>query len=107
MAYFSFQNGLCLAVKQLKTRKQPTKANSNSPWAYIRGGLLSEGYLGGGGGAYFREGLFFIFFFFIDWLIDRSIDRSIDWLIDWLFFLFVGGGGGGVIIGILRYVDQM
>ena len=46
--------------KQLKT------ANTNSPWACILGGLLSEGFLrlrfgrGGGGGAegaYFREGL--------------------------------------------------
>ena len=55
---FAFQNGLGLTIKT---------ANSNSPWACIRGGLLSEGYLRlrfgglifsgrlfffGGGGAY-------------------------------------------------------
>ena len=55
---FAFQNGLGLTI---------TTVNSNSPWAYIREGLLLEGYLrlrfgGGGGGlsfrrAYFGEGL--------------------------------------------------
>ena len=61
---FAFQNGLDLTIKT---------ANTNSPWAYIREGLLSEGYLRlkfGGlifGRAYFR------------------------------------GGGGGLIIRILRY----
>ena len=43
-------------------------ASSNSPWAYIREGLLSEGHLRlRFGGAYFQEGLFiylFIIFFF-------------------------------------------
>ena len=48
------------SLKQFKT------ANRITPWAYIREGLLSEGYLclrlgggggGGGGLAYFREGL--------------------------------------------------
>ena len=33
---FAFQNGLGLTIKT---------ADSNSPWAYIREGLLSEGYL--------------------------------------------------------------
>ena len=33
---FAFQNGLDLTI---------TIVNSNSPWAYIREGLLSEGYL--------------------------------------------------------------
>ena len=51
---FVFQNGLVLTIKT---------ANSNSPWAYIREGLLLEGYLrwrSGGlifGRAYFWEGL--------------------------------------------------
>ena len=36
----AFQNGFGLSIlKQLKT------ANSNSPWAFIQEGLLSEGYL--------------------------------------------------------------
>ena len=53
--------------------KELTTANPNFPWAYIRKGLLSEGYSRlRFWGAYFREGLF--------------------------FFL----GGGGLIIGILR-----
>ena len=46
---FAFQNGLGLTIKT---------ANSNSPWAYIREGLLSEGYLRLRFGAYFQEGLF-------------------------------------------------
>ena len=61
---FAFQNGLDLTVKTAGT-------NVNRPWAYIREGLLSEGYLclkfgelifgriyiffGGGGGAYNRN----------------------------------------------------
>ena len=50
----AFQNGLGLTIKT---------ANSNSPWAYIREGLLSEGYLRLKfrglifGRAYFWEGL--------------------------------------------------
>ena len=55
----AFQNGLDLTIKT---------ASSNSPWAYIREGLLSEGSLRlrfgglifgtayfGGGGAYYRN----------------------------------------------------
>ena len=46
---FAFQNGLVLTIKT---------ANSNSPWAYIREGLLSEGYLRRrSGGLIFGEGL--------------------------------------------------
>ena len=46
-----FQNWLDLTMKT---------ASSNSLWAYIREGLLVEGYLRlRFGGAYFREGLFF------------------------------------------------
>ena len=58
---FAFQNGLGLTIKT---------ASTNSPWAYIREGLLSEGYLclrfgglicrrayffflGGGGGSHY------------------------------------------------------
>ena len=51
-----FQNGLDFTMKT---------ASTNSPWAYIREGLLLEGYLrvrfgglifgGGGGGAYYRN----------------------------------------------------
>ena len=42
-------------LKQLKT------ALTNSPWAYIREGLISEGFLRlRFGGAYFREGLFLV-----------------------------------------------
>ena len=52
---FAFQNGFGLSVKT---------ASSNSPWAYIREGLLSEGYLRlrfgglifGGGGLFFFWG---------------------------------------------------
>ena len=49
---FAFQNGLSLTIKA---------ANCNFPWAYIREGLLSEGYLRlrfGGlifGSAYYRN----------------------------------------------------
>ena len=47
-----FQNWLDLTMKT---------ASSNSLWAYIREGLLVEGYLRlRFGGAYFREGLFFL-----------------------------------------------
>ena len=65
---FAFQNGLDLKINSART---------NSPWAYIREGLLWEGYLrlkfGGliSGRAYFFWG---------------------------------GGGGGGLVIGILLYV---
>ena len=50
-----FQNELDLTIKQPKT------ANTNSPWAYIWEGVLSEGYLQlrFGGGAYFW-GVFFL-----------------------------------------------
>ena len=67
---FAFQNGLDVTIKT---------ASTNSPWACIREGLLSEGYLRlrFGGGAYFRQGLLLLFFFW--------------------------GGRGGLIIGILRY----
>ena len=47
---FAFQNGLDLTMKT---------ASTNSPWAYIREGLLSEGYFASEiWGAYFWEGLF-------------------------------------------------
>ena len=63
---FAFQNGLGLTIKT---------ASTNSPWPYIREGLLSEGYLclrfGG--------------------LICRRA------------YFFCGGGGGGLIIGILKH----
>ena len=68
---FAFQNGLDLTMKTVST---------NSPWAYIWEGLLSEGYLRlrfGGlifGRTYFGGG---------------------------------GGGGGGLIIGILRYFNSI
>ena len=66
---FAFENGLGLI------KKTP---NSNSPWAYIREDLLSEGYLRlRFGGLIFRRAYYFFFFF---------------------FFL-----GGGLIIGVLRY----
>ena len=57
---FAFQNGVCLTIKQPKTRrKQPKTASTNSPWAYIWDGLLSKRFLRlRFGGAYFREGLF-------------------------------------------------
>ena len=51
-----FQNGLDLTMKT---------ASTNSPWAYIREGLLSEGYL--------------------------------RLRIEGLIFLFIGGGGGGLL----------
>ena len=56
-----FQNGLSLTIKTGEhIRNQPKTANPNSPWTYMREGVLSEGYLrlnffwGGEG-----EGLFF------------------------------------------------
>ena len=54
-------------------------ASTNSPWAYIREGLLSEGYLclRFGGLIYGRA-----------------------------FFFWGGGGGRGLIIGIIRYLCQ-
>ena len=64
---FAFQNELGLTMKQPETlRKQPEQlktASTNSPWAYIREGLLLEGFLRlrfGGlifGRAYFWGGL--------------------------------------------------
>ena len=46
-------------LKQLKT------VNSNSPWAYIREGLLSEGYLRlKFGGLTFGRAYYFFFYFF-------------------------------------------
>ena len=65
---FAFQNGLGLTIKQPKTlRKQLKKLKNastiNSPWANIRKGLLSEGFLRLRfvgpvfGRAYFWEGL--------------------------------------------------
>ena len=53
-------------------------AGSNSPWAYIREGLLTEGHLrlrfgGGGGGGLFSGGLIYLFIY--------------------LFIFFFGGGG--------------
>ena len=47
---FAFQNGLGLTITEKpktlrKQLKQPKTASTNSPWAYIREGLLSEGYL--------------------------------------------------------------
>ena len=46
----------------IKTAQNTKIASVNSPWTCIWDGLLSEGYLhlrfGGGGGAYFQEGLF-------------------------------------------------
>ena len=52
-------------------------ASTNSPWAYIWEGLLSEGYLRlRFGGLIFGRAYFFL-------------------------------GGGGLIIGILRYVSEM
>ena len=63
---------LTIKKKQLKTqRKQLTISNTNSPWAYIREGLLSEGYLrlrSGGlsfGRAYYHY--FILVFFSIFW----------------------------------------
>ena len=46
----AFQNGLNLTIKT---------AGTNSPWAYIREGLLSEGYLRLGFGGLFSGGYFF------------------------------------------------
>ena len=50
-----FKIGLGLTIKT---------ASTISPWAYLREGLLSEGFVrlrsGGGGGAYFREVLFYL-----------------------------------------------
>ena len=51
---FAFQNGVGLDNKNnLKQLIKLKTANTNSAWAYIREGLLSERYLGlriGGGG---------------------------------------------------------
>ena len=52
---FAFQNGLGLTMKT---------ASTNSPWAYIREGLLSEGYLRlRFGGLIFVRAYLFIYFF--------------------------------------------
>ena len=64
---FVFQNGLGLTIKT---------ASTYSPWAYIREGLLWEGFVRLRFGGLILEGLIFL----------------------------GGGGGGGLIIGILRYV---
>ena len=50
---FGFQNELGLTIKT---------NNSNSPWAYIREGLLSEGYLHWIWGVYFWEDLLSVFY---------------------------------------------
>ena len=46
---FAFQSGFGLSIKPAKNTKitlgKLKTANSNSPWAYIREGFLSEGYL--------------------------------------------------------------
>ena len=65
---FAFQIGLDLTIKT---------ASTNSPWAYIREGLLSEGYLR---------------LRFVGLIFGRTY--------------FGGGGGGGLIIGILRYFNS-
>ena len=66
---FAFQSGLGLTIKT---------ASTNSPSAYIREGLLSEGFVRlRFGGLIFGRAYLFIYFFF---------------------------GGGGLIIGILRYI---
>ena len=65
---FEFQNGLGLTIKT---------ASTNSPWAYIREGLLSKGFVRLRFG-----GLIFGRAFFFFW------------------------GGGGLIIGILRYIED-
>ena len=81
---FASQNGLGLTIKLPKTlRKQPKTATTNRVWAYIRKGLLSEGFLRlRFGGLIFGRAYLFIYLFF-----------------------FGGGGGGGLIIGILRYIQ--
>ena len=53
---FAFQNGLDVTIKT---------ASTNSPWACIREGLLSEGYLRlrfGGGGLIFGRAYYYFFF---------------------------------------------
>ena len=46
---FAFQNGFGSSITTAKNTKIAAQncspANSNSPWAYIQEGLLSEGYL--------------------------------------------------------------
>ena len=64
---FAFQNGLDLTIKTAenttkKSLKQLKTASTNSSWAYIRVGLSSKVLLRlrfGGGGAYFRAGVYF------------------------------------------------
>ena len=65
-------------------------ANSNFPWAYIREGLLSEGYLrlrfgGGGGGGlifgrvYFWEGLLSEFYGIMKFIFCLTDNRQRAW----------------------------
>ena len=80
-------NGFALSIKTAKDtkilgREPKTAIKPDSPCAYIREGLLLEGYLLLSGGLIFGRAYFFIFYLFI-------------------YFFF--GGGGGVIIRILRY----
>ena len=83
----SYENSL----KQLKT------ANPNSPWAYIREGLLSEGYLRlRFRGLIFGRAYFLLFLFICLFFIYLFI----------YFFFLGGGGGGGLIIGILRCLNK-
>ena len=71
----AFQNGLGLTIKT---------ASTNSPWAYIREGLLSEGYLRlrFGGLIFGRTYLFIYLFIYLFYFIIVII------------FFFLGGGGG-------------
>ena len=77
-----FRRGLLLEGIALDNKNSTKKKNnSNSPWAYIREGLLSEGCLrlrfeAGGGGLIFGRA-----------------------------FFWGGGEKGGLIIGILRYIN--
>ena len=65
---FVFQNGLDLTIKT---------ASTNSPWAYIREGLLSEGYLRlRFGGLIFGRAYFFIFFYFFFFFWEGEIYRN-------------------------------
>ena len=71
------------SLEQLET------ASTNSPLAYIQGGLLSEGYLrlnfGGGGIISWRADFIYVFIYLFI-----------------LFIIITFFGGGGLIIGILR-----
>ena len=94
---FAFLNGFGLKIKTvlIKTlQKQPKTASTNSPWAYIQEGLLSEGFLRlRFVGAYFREGLFFIYlFFFFFWgggLLSEFYGMYFGWIVfPWVELLF-------------------